>query len=124
MEQFDIKLPAELEDIYNIIKKYRGMAFASMGIYEIDEKRERIVTSEIEAQNDYVDFVYQGMYNERTRFVDECNEKFGLNIKLRETYVENQEDNVKLKKDMSMAEDAGKIEVAKIKAEGGVNYAF
>lgn len=124
LEQFDIKLPAELEDIYNIIKKYRGMAFASMGIYEIDEKRERIVTSEIEAQNDYVDFVYQGMYNERTRFVDECNEKFGLNIKLRETYVENQEDNVKLQKDMAMAEDAGKIEVAKIKAEGGVNDAF
>ena len=117
LEQFDLRLPVQLAEVYEIMKKYRGMAMASMGIYEVDEKRERIVTSEIQAQNDYVDFVYTGMYNERLRFVKECNEKFGLNIKLRETYVENQEDNIKLEEDMAIAKAQGDIEVEKAKAE-------
>lgn len=121
LEQFDIKLPVELSEVYNILKKYRGMAFASMGIYEVDEKRERIVTSEIQAQNDYVDFVYTGMYNERKRFVKEVNEKFGLNITLRETYVENQKDNIKLEAETAKAKEAGKMEVEKMKLEEGGN---
>lgn len=117
LEQFDIKLPVELEEVYNIIKKYKGMAMASMGIYEVDEKRERIVTSEIQAQNDYVDFVYQGMYNERTRFIKECNAKWGYDMRLRETYVENQQDDIELKKQSAMAEKAPDIEIEKMKLE-------
>lgn len=123
LEQFDLRLPVQLAEVYDIMKKYRGMAMASMGIYEVDEKRERIVTSEIQAQNDYVDFVYTGMYNERLRFVNECNAKWGLNIKLRETYVENQEDNIKLEEDMSIAKAQGDIEVEKVKAEEGTKDA-
>lgn len=123
MEQFDIKLPVELEQVYDIMKKYRGMTFSSMGVYEVDEKRERIVTSEIQAQNDYVDFVYTGMYNERKRFVDEVNSRYGLNIVLRESYMENQEDNVRLQEDMSMAKDKAKIEVAKINKEAEIEAA-
>lgn len=117
LEQFDIKLPVELEEVYNIIKKYKGMAMASMGIYEVDEKRERIVTSEIEAQNDYVDFVYQGMFNERTRFINECNERYGFNMRLRETYVENQQDGIELKRQTAMAEKAPDIKIEKMKLE-------
>lgn len=123
LEQFDIKLPVELADVYDIMKKYRGLTFASMGIYEVDEKRERIVTSEIQAQNDYVDFVYTGMYNERTRFVNEVNERYGLNIKLRESYVENQKDNIDLQRKMSEAKDHVKVEVAEINAEAEVEAA-
>ena len=117
LEQFDLKLPVRLEEVYNIIKKYKGMALASMGIYEVDEKRERIVTAEIQSQNDYVDFVYTGMLNERKRFVDEVNNRWGFNIRLRETYMENQEDNVKLAGDMAMAEKKPDIEIAEIKAD-------
>ena len=123
VEAFDIKLPAELSDVYDILKKYRGMALASMGIYEVDEKRERIVTSEIEAQNDYVDMVYTDMYNERKRFVDECNERFGTKIVLKESYVENQNDSIRIQERRSLAEKTPDIEIAKIKAEGEIKAA-
>lgn len=123
VEAFDIKLPVELLDVYDIMKKYRGMALASMGIYEVDEKRERIVTSEIQAQNDYVDMVYTGMYNERKRFVDECLDKFGVSIKLDESYVQNQRDEIKLKEQTATAEKKPDVEIAEIKAQGEVEAA-
>lgn len=117
LEQFDLRLPVSLFEVYDIMKKYKGMCLASMGIYEVDEKRERIVTSEIQANNDYVDFVYTGMYNERKRFVEECNAKFGLNMRLVETYVENQQDMIDLKAKQSVAEAQGDIVVEKEKAK-------
>lgn len=123
VEMFNIDLPVQLEEVYTIMKKYRGMALASMGIYEVDEKRERIVTSEIEAQNDYVDMVYTGMYNERKRFVEECNKKFGTNIILKETYVENQNDSIRIQQRRANAEKTPDIEIAKIKAEGEIKAA-
>lgn len=123
VEMFNIDLPVQLEEVYNIMKKYRGLALTSIGIYEVDEKRERIVTSEIEAQNDYVDLVYTGMYNERKRFVKECNEKFGTNIVLRETYTENQNDSIRIQERRARAEKAPDIQIAKIKAQGEVDAA-
>ena len=118
IEQFDLRLPVQLSEVYDILKKYRGLTLASMGIYEVDEKRERIVTAEIKASNDYVDFVYQGMYNERKRFVEECNRKFGTNIKLRETYVENQEDDLDITAKTSIAEAQGDLLIEEAKQKG------
>ena len=123
VESFDIKLPAELKDVYDIMKKYRGMALASVGIYEVDEKRERIVTSEIQAQNDYVDMVYTGKYNERERARRECMEKFGVLIEIEESYMQNQRDEIELKKQTAEAEKAPDVEIAKIKAEGEIKAA-
>ena len=117
LEAFNINLPAELEDILKIIKYYKAMAVQSMGIYQADDKRERMITGEVEAANDYVDFVYTGMYEERKHFVDNCNEKFGTNIKLVETYVANQNDSIALAKKRAMAEGAPQIAIEKIKAE-------
>ena len=123
VEMFNIDLPVELSEVYDIMKKYRGFALASMGIYEVDEKRERIVTSEIEAQNDYVDMVYTGMYNERKRFVEECNKKFGTKITLKETYTENQNDSIRIQERRAKAEKAPDIQIAEIKAQGEVDAA-
>lgn len=123
VEQFDIKLPAELEQIYNIMKKYKGMAMASIGIYEVDEKRERIVTAEIQSQNDFVDMVYMGMYNERKRFVDEVNKRYGYNIVLRESYEENRQANVEAQRDMAQAEKTPDIQIAKIEADAEIKAA-
>ena len=123
LESFDIKLPVELQEVYDIMKKYRGMALASMGIYEVDEKRERIVTSEIQAQNDYVDMVYTGMYNERKRFVDECKRMFGVDITLEESYVQNQNDEIEIKERAAEAEKKPDIQIAEIKAQGEVDAA-
>lgn len=121
IEQFDLRLPTTISEVYDILKKYRGLALASMGIYGVDEKRERIVTAEIQSANDYVDFVYQGMYNERKRFVEECNSKFGTTIKLHETYVENQKDNLEIVAKQSIAEAQGNIKIEEVKAEENNN---
>lgn len=123
LEQFDISLPVRLTDIYELLEKYKNMALASMGIYGVDEKRERIVTAEVNANNDYVDFVYTGMYRERQRFVKEANERFGLNIVLKETYVENEQDNIELKQQEAMAEAKAQIKIEETKNEGKVEAA-
>lgn len=123
LEQFDVTLPLDITKVYELMDKYHNMALASIGIYSVDVKRERIVTSEIMANNDYVDFVYTAMYDERKRFVEECNSRFGTNIKLREIYVENQEDNIKLTEDTAIAKEAGKVEVQKVENEGNIEVA-
>lgn len=110
MEQFPIQLPCKLSEAYEIMEKYKAMALASIGIYSVDEKRERIVTSEVQANNDYVDFVYQGMVNERRNALEEVNKRWGYSLGMRETYVINQEEE----QDLSY-----RGMVLEAKAEGG-----
>lgn len=123
LEQFDIKLPATLTECYDMLKKYRGLATSAMGIYSVDEKRERIVTSEVQASNDYVDMIYTGMYNERKRFVDECNAKFGTNIVLREIYVDNKEDEMETEQTKIDMETRQAVEIEEVKNAGDVAVA-
>lgn len=96
LQQNDIKLPTTLEEMYSIMEKYRNMALASMGIYGVDNKRERLIANEVQSNNDYVDFVYQGMLNQREEFVKLANEKWGLNIELVESYDLNKTAEMKL----------------------------
>ena len=108
----DINIPVQPDKIFELLEKKRNLALSSMGIYAVDNKRERVVTSEIQANNDYVDFVYSNMEQERSLFVKQLNEKFGYNIKLVETYVVNKEDDIKVKREETRA-----IEEEKAKAQ-------
>lgn len=123
LEQFDIKLPATLTECYDMLKKYRGLATAAMGIYSVDEKRERIVTGEIMANNDYVDMIYTGMYNERKRFVEECNKKFGTKIVLKEIYMDNKKDEMEAMETQVNIETEGKKEIEEVKNQGDIRVA-
>lgn len=126
-KQFDIKFPTTLEDLYNLLRKYKELALSSIGIYSVDEKRERIVTQEIITQNDYVDFVYSDMYNNRKNAIDEINKKFNLNIKLNETYIENKKDEMKLNKESIVQQEDAKakaqIKVEEVKNDGKIAVA-
>ena len=123
VEQFDIRMPVQLSDVYELIEKYKNLALNSMGIYGVDEKRERIVTSEVMANNDFTDFIYTGMYRERQRWVKEANEKWGLNIILHETYVDNQEDDIDITKRTALAKAQANIAIEETKNEGKVEAA-
>lgn len=123
VEQFDIRMPVQLSDVYELIEKYKNLALNSMGIYGVDEKRERIVTSEVQANNDFTDFIYTGMYRERQRWVKEANEKWGLNIILHETYVDNQEDDIDIAKRTALAKAQANIAIEETKNEGKVEAA-
>ena len=123
VEQFDIRMPVQLSDVYELIEKYKNLALNSMGIYGVDEKRERLVTSEVMANNDFTDFIYTGMYRERQRSVKEANEKWGLNIILHDTYVDNQEDDIDITKRTALAKAQANIAIEETKNEGKVEAA-
>ena len=123
LEQFDINIPCKPMEIYELLDKYKDMALSSIGIYSVDEKRERIVTSEVEAQNDFVDFVYEGMVIARQNFVNELNERYGYSIKVVETYDMNKKAEMKLKleeyKKQLELETKSQVEIEQTKQEGG-----
>lgn len=117
----DIKLPVTLMELYDLREKYRGLLLASMGIYNVTEKRERDVAAVTAVNVDYQNFTYQELYSERKRFVQECNKKFGTNITLREAYVENREEDADIKADEEKkVAEATNIETEK--EEGVTNY--
>lgn len=112
VEQFDIKMLVDPIKIREIIDWYKASALASVGIYSVDEKRERIVSAEIQANNDFVDFIYTEMVNERKKFVKALNDQYKLNIELIELYDINVKDNIKLDREKTKA-----IEEEKAKAQ-------
>lgn len=93
---FGINVPVNPLDIYELKSKYRNECFSSLGIYSVDEKRERIVTQELVNQNDYTDFVYQDAKIQRQYFVDMLNKiDQSLDIELVEAYEVNVKETVK-----------------------------
>ena len=120
VEQFDIKLPVDLETLYDLMQKYKNLALNSVGIYASDEKRERLITAEIQATNDFTDFIYAGMLHERERWIRECNERLGTDIRISETFVENQLDDLEIKAKEAKMETDNAIRLEEVKNEGKV----
>lgn len=94
VSSYDIKLTINPLDIYDLKKKYLNECMSSLGIYSVEEKRERIVTQELVNQNDYTDFIYSKCNNSRKLWVEESNKRLGTNIKLIESYERNYNETV------------------------------
>ena len=93
---FNIDVPVSPLDIYELKQKYRNECLSSLGIYSVEEKRERIVTQELVNQNDFTDFVYQDRKMERKRWVDEMNKRDpSLELELIEEYEVKVKENIK-----------------------------
>lgn len=107
-----IDLPVKPMEMYSLLEQYKNMALASVGVYSSDSKRERLITAEIQASNDFADIVYQGMLEERRQWVKEMNEKFGTKIEIIEIYAQLSKDNAKEK-----AEETKAVEKAKADAQ-------
>lgn len=82
----DIKIPISPLDIYEIRNKYKQELLVSLGIYAVDEKRERLVTAEVSSRNDYADLIYTMLIDSRRQSIEKVNKKFGTNIKIVESY--------------------------------------
>ncbi len=118
IEPDKFELPCSLQELYDLIEKYRNLALSSIGIYASDTKRERLITAEINATNDMVDFVYQGMIEERQRAIKEVNEKWGYDIKITENYIINKKDENKLEAEKAkMIAEAENVEPKKKEGE-------
>ena len=105
---FAIDMNVTPEDVYNLRMKYRNECLASLGIYALQEKSERLLTREITSMNEYADFQYQQALLCRQDFVDKFNAKSSVKIKLVETYDKNYLENSELAaKETKMLTEAG-----------------
>lgn len=96
-KQYPIQLPVPPSEIYDLKEKYKRECLISLGIYSSDIKKERLISGEVDAQNDYVDIIYQGCLKERERYINEINKKYGYNIKVKQLYVEDKKQDIDLK---------------------------
>lgn len=108
LKSYNIDLPVNPIDIYTIKSKYMNELQSALGIYAVDDKRERMITGEVANINNYTDYIYQGMINENKRWIEEVNAKYGLNIVMKETYKEIIEKQAAQAKEMAEAESVGK----------------
>lgn len=108
VKAFKIDLPVQPIDTYELKKQYRNECLTSIGIYSVEDKKERVLKGEQMSRNRYVDNVYADMKIQREYFVDRLNKADpSLHIELIETtHVIDDE----------QAEQARKI----AEAEGGV----
>lgn len=110
VHSFNINMPYNPLDVYDLKTKYKNECMASLGIYSVEQKRERIVTQELVNQNDYTDFIYMNAYKERLLFVKLLNKASNLNVKLNETYEENAQASIDEKHDTALEIAKGKVE--------------
>jgi len=112
VNSYDIKLTINPLDIYDLKNKYKNEMLSSLGIYSVEQKRERIVTQELVNQNDYSDFVYWKSLNCRKSWIEELNAR-GENVVIYETYEENYQSSVDELKDSAKAKLLGQAEAIK-----------
>lgn len=87
VKAFDMDVKINPLDIYELKTKYKNECLSSIGIYTVEEKKERKIVSEVASQNDFTDHVYQDMKVQRMAFIDELNKRDpSLGLELIETY--------------------------------------
>lgn len=90
----DNTAPFLLDKLGDYENFYRNKVLTFLGINNANtDKRERLITSEVDANNDYIQINLDLMYDMRKRFCEEVNAKFGINIKVEKRKVENEESN-------------------------------
>lgn len=73
IKAFKIDMPFNPVDIYTLKKEYRNECLTSIGIYSVEDKRERVLKGEQLSRNRYVDNVYTDMKLQRKEFIDKLN---------------------------------------------------
>ena len=85
VKAFDIDVRINPLDIYELKTKYKNECVSSLGIYTVEQKKERKIVNEVNSQNEYTDSIYMDAKTVRQEFVNKLNEMYGLDIELVET---------------------------------------
>lgn len=86
----DNTAPYILDKLSDYENFYRNKVLTFLGINNANtDKKERLITNEVDANNEYIQINLDLMYDMRKRFCDEVNTKFGINIKVEKRKVEN-----------------------------------
>lgn len=82
VEVFKTDAPFLLDKLQNAKTTEMNECLTFLGINTTPEKKERLITDEVNANNDMVNICLSIFLNTRQQAVEEINEKFGLNIEL------------------------------------------
>ena len=95
-EVLDNTAPFLLDKLGDYENFYRNKVLTFLGINNANtDKKERLITSEVNANNDYIQINLDLMFDMRKRFCDEVKEKFGIIINVEKRRVEDVYSNVK-----------------------------
>lgn len=94
IKAFDIDVKINPLDIYELKTKYKNECIASLGIYTIEQKKERKIVSEVSSQNEYTDAIYMDKRNVRKEMVDKLR-AWGVDLELVEAKREIAEQHIK-----------------------------
>ena len=108
VKAFDMDVKINPLDVYELKTKFKNECLSSIGIYTVEEKKERKIVSEVASQNDFTDHVYQDMKTQRLSFIEELNKRdSSLGLELVETYTLNFEDTVEETRQIADAQGMG-----------------
>ena len=94
-EVLDNTAPFLLDKLGDYENFYRNKVLTFLGINNANtDKKERLITSEVDANNDYIQINLDLMYDMRKRFCMEVKEKFGIMINVEKRRVESEENNI------------------------------
>lgn len=109
VKAFPIDVPIEPTNLYELKSKYKNECLSSLGIYSVEEKRERKIVSEVASQNDFTDTIYQDRKTQRVSCFDEMNKRDPLlGIEVVETYRLNFKETVKETEELAKASGQNK----------------
>lgn len=111
VQTFDIKLIISPSELYDLKIKYKNECLASMGIYNAEQKRERLITQELVNQNDYSDFTYNAGVLPRKEAVRLLRKASGIDLGFEEVYDYNYRMNTDIEAEKTQA-------LAKAEAKG------
>lgn len=88
VKTFNVDLPVSPLDMYELKTKFKNECLSSIGIYSIEQKKERKIVNEVRSQNDYTDRIYFDMLQQRLRTFEQLNKADPtLQIEVEETKV-------------------------------------
>lgn len=75
--------------LYQLYEAYYNKCLNSLGISSSISKRERLITDEMQAQNDMVNARYFERKNNLLKAIELIKEKWNINLTLEESYIES-----------------------------------
>ena len=76
--------PLVAKDLYTLLESYKAEFLSFLGVNNVqNEKAERLITDEVNANNQFVSINLETMLYERKNACKQINERFGLNVSVK-----------------------------------------
>lgn len=107
IKQTPINLQVQPKDLFELYENYYNRALNSMGVSSNISKKERLITQEINAQNDMVNNRYYERLNNLKLALAQVKERYNIDLTITETYIQAIEIDNQLEIDKENGIDGG-----------------